>query len=73
MARKTFKFKITDANTISLINKTNVQLVNSFLMNFDTKSSNASVKNYKSDYNIFFCWNVTYNDNKSLLILKNQN
>jgi integrase len=70
MSRTTFRFKITDEETIKQINPINQQLVESFLMSFDTKSSDASVKNYRSDFNIFFCWNVLKNGNKSFIEIK---
>lgn len=70
MSRKTFKKKITDDKIIEKINPINKKLVDKFLKNFNIKSSKTSVDNYKSDYNIFFCWNVLYNDNKSFIELK---
>ncbi len=70
MPRETFRKKITSDETIELINPTNKKLINKFLKTFDTKSSSVSVKNYKSDYNIFFCWNVLHNENKAFADIK---
>lgn len=70
MARKTTKNVITTPELIESINPENQKLVNKFIRNFQTKSSSQSVINYKSDYNIFFCWNVMYNDNKFFIDIK---
>ena len=64
MARKTFKKVITNDDLISQINDKNKRLVERFLRNFATKRSEASVKVYQSNFNIFFCWNLLNNDNK---------
>lgn len=70
MARETFRNKITTDELIAQINPKNKKLVERFLKNFDTKRSDASVKIYKSNFNIFFCWNVLYNDNKFFIELR---
>ena len=70
MARKTYKKIITTPELIVQINPINQRLVNRFLKNFDTKRSDSSVKVYKSNFNIFFCWNIIYNDNKSFIDIK---
>ena len=70
MARKTYKKIITTPELIAQINPINQRLVNRFLKNFDTKRSDSSVKVYKSNFNIFFCWNIIYNDNKSFIDIK---
>lgn len=64
MGRTTYRKKITTDELISQINPKNVKLVNRFLKNFDTKRSDKSVNVYRSNFNIFFCWNVENNDNK---------
>lgn len=64
MARKTFKKVITSEELIEQINPQNKRLVDRFLRNFATKRSEASVKIYQSNFNIFFCWNLQNNENK---------
>lgn len=70
LARKTYKKVITSDELIGQINPVNVKLINRFLKNFNTKRSDASVRVYKSNFNIFFCWNVVYNDNISFIDIK---
>lgn len=64
MARKTFRKVITSPEVIEQIDKKNQKLVDRFIKNFNTKRSDKSVVVYKSNFNIFFCWNVLENDNK---------
>lgn len=64
MGRKTYRKVITNDELINQINPKNKKLVDRFLKNFDTKRSDKSVKVYRSNFNIFFCWNVENNDNK---------
>lgn len=70
MGRETFKKIITNDSLIGEINPKNTKLVNRFLKNFSTKRSEASVKVYKSNFNIFFCWNVLENENKFFVDIK---
>lgn len=62
--RETFRKVITSPELIEQINTKNIQLMERFLKNFATKRSPKSVVNYRSNLNIFFCWNLTENDNK---------
>lgn len=68
--RKTFRNKITNEETIAQINPENVKLMERFLKNFSTKRSPKSVEVYKSNLNIFFCWNVLYGDNDLFVDIK---
>lgn len=61
--RKTFRKVITSDSLIAQINPENQKLVDRFLKNFATKRSPKSVTVYKSNLQIFFCWNVENNDN----------
>lgn len=70
MPRKTFRKIITNPDTIEQINPDNQKLVDRFLRNFDTKRSDKSVVVYRSNFNIFFCWNVLENDNKFFVDIK---
>ena len=68
--RELFRKQITTPELIEQINPQNKQLVDRYLKNFATKRSPKSVKSYMSNYNIFFCWNLLYNDNKIFIDLK---
>lgn len=68
--RPTFRKVITSPELIEQINPENKKLVDRFLKNFATKRSPKSVVSYRSNFNIFFCWNVLYNDNKSFIEIK---
>ena len=62
--RETFRKVITSESLIEQINPENIKLMERFLKNFATKRSPKSVVVYKSNFLIFFCWNVENNDNK---------
>lgn len=64
MGRTTYRKIITSKELIEQINPVNKKIINRFLKNFDTKRADSSVTVYTSNFNIFFCWNVKYNDNK---------
>lgn len=70
MPRKTFKKIITSDELINQINPENKKLVERFLKNYKTKRSPKSVATYESNYNIFFCWNLIYNENKVFTDIK---
>ena len=62
--RETFRKIITSDELIAQINPENIKLMERFLKNFATKRSPKSVVVYRSNFLIFFCWNVENNDNK---------
>lgn len=62
--RETYRKIITSDELIAQINPENVKLMERFLKNFATKRSPKSVVVYRSNLNIFFCWNVENNNNK---------
>lgn len=64
MSRKTFKKIITSKELIDKINPENKKLIELFLKTKGRKCSDATLKNYRSDLNIFFCWVVENCDNK---------
>lgn len=68
--RKTFRKVITSNNLIEQINPENKKLVEKFLKNFATKHPESSVINYRSNLNIFMCWNVENNENMLFTKLK---
>lgn len=69
-ARKTFRKVITSPELIEQINPENKKLMERFLKNFATKRSPKSVINYRSNLQIFFCWNLTENSNMFFVELK---
>ena len=62
--RETFRKVITSPELIVQINPKNQQLADRFLKNFATKRSPNSVISYRSNLNIFMCWNILWNENK---------
>lgn len=70
MARATYRKVITSPEAIENINIKNKKLVEKFLRNFNTKRQDAQVKVYRSNFNIFFCWNLQNNDNKFFIDIK---
>ena len=68
--RETFRKIITSPELIEQINPENVKLMERFLKNFATKRSPKSVAVYRSNFNIFFCWNIVNNDNKLFTEIK---
>jgi site-specific recombinase XerD len=68
--RKTFRKVITSPELIEQINPKNKKLADRFLKNFATKRSPNSVVSYRSNLNIFFCWNVLENDNRFFIDIK---
>ena len=68
--RKTFKNIITSEDKLKKINPKNVKLANMFLNNLKKNHSDGTVKVYKSNFNIFFVWNLENNDNKFFVDLR---
>lgn len=68
--RETFRKVITSPELIAQINPKNQQLVDRFLKNFATKRSPNSVISYRSNLNIFMCWNILWNENKFFVDIK---
>ena len=68
--RETYRKVITSPELIEQINPKNKQLLDRFLKNFATKRSPNSVVSYRSNFNIFFCWNLLYNDNEEFVKIK---
>lgn len=64
MARKTFRKVITSEEKIKNINVRNIKLMDRFLRYMAQRSSEGTIKVYQSNFNIFFCWNLDFNDNK---------
>lgn len=68
--RKTFRKVITSPELIEKVNPQNKILVEKFLKNFATKRSPKSVVVYRSNLNIFMCYNIMFNDNMPFVELK---
>lgn len=68
--RETFRKVITSPELIAQINPKNQQLTDRFLKNFATKRSPNSVISYRSNLNIFMCWNILWNENKFFVDIK---
>ena len=70
MSRKTYRKVIVTKELIDQIDSKNKQLVEKFLKEKSTRSSDVTIKNYRSDSNIFFVWNLQYNENKFFVDIK---
>ena len=70
MPRKTFSKKITSPELIAKINPENVKLAKRFLKEKSTRTSDKTIGIYESNLNIFFVWNLLYNDNKPFTEIK---
>lgn len=73
MARKTFRKIITSPELIEQINPESKKLMERFLKNYSTKKSPNTIVNYRSNLNIFFCWNLDLNGNISIIDMKKYN
>lgn len=70
MARQTFRKVITSEELTEQINPENQKIIKRFIKEKNTRCSDATIKNYKSDLNIFFTWNLLENDNKFFVDIK---
>lgn len=68
--RETYRKLITSPEVKAQINPQNIKLMERFLKNFATKNSPRSVVSYRSNLNMFFCWNVLENENKFIVDIK---
>lgn len=68
--RKTFRKVITSPELIENINPKNKMLMERFLKNFATKRSPNSVVSYRSNLNIFMCYNILFLDNKPFVDIR---
>lgn len=64
MARKTFKKKIVTDELLEKVNPKNRDLLEMFLKEKSTRTSEMTILNYRSCGNIFFVWNLLHNENK---------
>lgn len=70
MGRKTFRKVITSEEKLEQINPQNRKLVERFIKFKNAKCSDDTITNYKSDLNIFMCYNLENNDNKLFTKIK---
>lgn len=64
MPRETFRKVITSEEKIENIEPSNKKLTERFLRFLSPKSSEGTIKVYRSNLNMFFCWNLKNNNNK---------
>jgi integrase len=64
MPRATYKKIIVTDELLEQVNPKNKELMKKFLREKNTRSSDGTIKGYESDLNIFFCYNLLFNDNK---------
>jgi len=70
MPRKTYKKIIVTDELLQQINPENKKLVERFLKEKGTRTSDGTIKNYTSCANIFFVWNLLHNSNKHFTEIK---
>lgn len=70
MGRETYRKVITSEDLTAKINPKNINMVKRFLKEKNTRCSDTTITNYESDANIFFTWNLLYNDNKFFVDIK---
>lgn len=70
MARQTYRKVIVTDELLQQVNPENKKLVDRFLKEKSTRTSEVTIKNYRSDSNIFFVWNLQNNNNKLFTDIK---
>ena len=70
MARQTYRRVTTSKEKTSLINNKNMLLMEQFFKDKSTRTSEATIKNYRSDLIIFFTWVLDNLDNKFFVDIK---
>lgn len=70
MPRKTFKKEFVIKEDLEKINEKNKEFTSKFLKDKSSKLSDKSIENYRGHLNIFFTWNMKYNNNKSFIEIK---
>jgi site-specific recombinase XerD len=64
MTRKTFKKLTTSSELWEQVESKNKKLIEQFLREKNTRSSDSTLVGYESDLEIFFTWNLINNNNK---------
>ena len=73
MGRKTFRKVITSPDLIKQINPESKMLMERWLKHYATKRSPNTIVSYRSNLNMFFCWNIEQNGNISIIDMKKYN
>jgi len=69
--RSTVYNRITSDEKMALVNKENIELENDFLEYLQSVDRSVdTIKQYKANLHVFWCWNLEYNDNKFFVDLK---
>ena len=65
MARTTVYNKITSKEKLGQVNQNNIELAEDFLTYLlSIDRSEGTIRGYRNDLNIFWCWNLDFNKNK---------
>jgi integrase len=70
MGRKTFRKGITSPELWEQVDSKNKTMLEKFLKEKAVRTSELTIKNYRSDANIFFTWNLLHNDNKFFIDIR---
>lgn len=70
MPRQIYRDQITSPENWAKVNPKNVQLKERFIKYKNNKCSDTTINGYNSDLEIFFTWNMLYNDNKNFHEIK---
>jgi len=70
MGRKTYKNIIVADELLQQVNPMNLRMMERFLKEKNIRSSDQTIIGYRSDLNIFWVWNLLYNDNKFFTNIK---
>jgi integrase len=70
MPRETYRKIITSPELWEKVNIENKKLMDRFLREKNARSSDMTIKGYRSDLEIFFTWNLENNDNKFFIDIK---
>jgi site-specific recombinase XerD len=70
MPRKTFKRVIVTPELLEQVNPLNKSLSEKFLRSKSMTSSPGTIEGYRSDLNIFWVYNLQFNENKNFIDLK---
>jgi integrase len=70
MTRKTYRNVITTPELLEKIDKENKKLIEMFLKEKATRTSDKTIEVYESNLNMFFVWNLLHNENKYFVNIK---
>ena len=71
--RTTVYNNITDEEKLKRVNPDNIQLENDFLEYLESVDrSKSTIKQYRANLHIFWCWNLDFNKNKFFVKILNK-